>query len=67
MPHPHNDAENYAHFVQDMILKRYLVFRFTLDSLPPSYDRLLKHSYGPFAGFKTGLVLDPLPADKKYL
>ena len=67
MPHPDNDSENYAHFVQDMILKRYLVFRFTLDSFPPSYDRILQHSYGPFVGLKIGSMLEPLPADKKYI
>jgi hypothetical protein len=48
MPHPESDAENQVMYMQDFILKRYILYKFThdLQVQAPNYDAIMKLDYG---------------------
>lgn len=67
MPHPEDDSQNQVHYMQDMVLKRHLMVRFTHNcQFANVYNRVLKVNYGVSQSIKEGEWLEPIPKDRKY-
>ena len=69
MPHLEDESLNIELFIQDFLVKRFLVHKFTpdLETKDPDYEQLLKISDPGLMGMlELGANLTPLPADRHY-
>lgn len=68
MPSLESECANLQLFLKDLILKRYLIYKFTPDLAvdEPNYDILTKVNYGVATTLKEGVLIAPLPSEKTY-
>lgn len=68
MPSIEDESLNLEQYIQDFVLKRFLLYNFTPDMQikEPNYDTLTKIDYGFVANIKEESVIMPLPNDKMY-